>query len=77
MMNTYTLPADDLNEAFLSMLRKSYSGKKVEVTVTEINEMDETEYLLATKANREHLLRALKDVEAGKNLIELDITNFQ
>lgn len=32
-------------------------------------EIDETAHLLSTQANREHLLRALADVEAGRNLI--------
>jgi hypothetical protein len=75
-MSSYTLPAEDLNEAFMEKLRKTFSGKKVEVTVTALDEMDETEYLMASKANREHLLRAIKDVEAGVNMIELDMSAF-
>jgi antitoxin YefM len=77
MMTSYTLPAEDLNEAFMQKLRKSFSGKNVEITVTEIDDIDDTEYLLRSQANREHLLRAIKDVEEGKNLIEVDMSSFK
>ncbi len=77
MMTSYTLPAEELNEAFMQKLRKSFSGKNVEITVTEIDEADDTEYLLRSQANREHLLRAIKDVEEGKNLIEVDMSSFK
>ena len=77
MMTSYTLPAEELNEAFMQKLRKSFSGKNVEITVTEIDDIDDTEYLLQSQANREHLLRAIKDVEEGKNLIEVDMSSFK
>jgi prevent-host-death family protein len=32
-------------------------------------EQDETEYLMASEANRKQLLKAIEDVKAGKNLI--------
>ncbi len=76
-MTSYTLPADELNEAFLAKLRKSFSGKKVEITVTELDEADETDYLLRSHINREQLLRSIKDVEEGKNLIEVDMNSFK
>ncbi|MEA3207535.1 MAG: hypothetical protein QOE70_592 [Chthoniobacter sp.] len=38
---------------------------------------DETDYLLASPANREHLLRVVADVEAGRNLVTPDQTMFQ
>ena len=33
------------------------------------SEDDETAYLLKSEANRKHLLAALADVEAGRNLV--------
>ncbi len=42
-----------------------------------IAEADETEYLLRSPANREKLLAAVADVEAGRNVIEPDQTPFQ
>jgi hypothetical protein len=35
-------------------------------------ERDETEYLLASAANRERLLKAVDDIETGRNLITFD-----
>ena len=40
-------------------------------------ETDETEYLLRSPANREKLLAAVADVEAGRNVIEPDQTPFR
>lgn len=53
-------------------------GTEVEVIVrsnSDMSEMDETEYLLSTEANREHLLRVIKDAEEHpdrKVYIDLD-----
>ena len=38
---------------------------------------DETEYLLSSPANREHLLRAAEDVAAGRNIVVPDQAMFQ
>jgi hypothetical protein len=35
-------------------------------------EPDETEYLLASPANRERLLKAVDDIETGRNLVTFD-----
>lgn len=40
-------------------------------------EADETEYLLRSPANREKLLSAVADVEAGRNLVEPDQAPFR
>lgn len=50
-------------------------GMEVEVVVRVGSEMDETEYLMSTQANREHLLRVIKDAEEHpdrKIYIDLD-----
>jgi hypothetical protein len=38
---------------------------------------DETDYLMSSPANREHLLRVAKDIAAGVNLVEPDPTMFR
>ena len=40
-------------------------------------ETDQTEYLLRSPANREKLLAAVADVEAGRNLVVPDQTPFR
>ena len=38
---------------------------------------NETDYLMSSPANREHLLRVAEDIAAGRNLVEPDQTKFQ
>ena len=51
-----------------------FQHKKLDIVVSEA--MDETEYLLATKANRESLNRSFKELEEGKG-ITFTIEEFQ
>jgi antitoxin YefM len=48
-------------------------GTAVEVIVlVEEEEMDTTEYLLSTEANREHLMKALEEMNHPENFIRFD-----
>ena len=38
---------------------------------------DETDYLMSSPANREHLLRVVEDVNAGRNIVVPDQTMFR
>ena len=52
-------------------------GTEVEVIIlVEEEEMDETEYLLSTEANRKHLEQALRDAEDPTKRIYIDIENL-
>lgn len=68
---TYRLNANELNEDFINTIKKLYKGKDLEVTV-QVKE-DETEYLLKSPANREQLLKAVKDVKNKKNMRTLNM----
>lgn len=50
-------------------------GTEVEVIVL-VDEMDETEYLLSTEANRKHLEQALIDAEDPTKRIYVDIDSL-
>ena len=53
-------------------------GTEVEVIVlVEEVEMDTTEYLLSSEANREHLMRALEELKHPKNFISFDADEFE
>ncbi len=48
-MTSYTLPAEEINDALLKKLRKIFSGKKVMVTVTEVPDLEKTAYPINPK----------------------------
>jgi antitoxin YefM len=66
MVTVYRTNADDLDDAFVESVRAAFKGKDIEIVVTE---HDETEYLLSSRANREKLLSAVQDIEAGTNVV--------
>ncbi|MBY0434435.1 MAG: hypothetical protein K2U26_10025 [Cyclobacteriaceae bacterium] len=66
MTTTYKLNANQLSEDILKSIKEAFKDKEIEITVTDA--MDETEYLLSTEANREHLYRSIEDLERGKGV---------
>src|SRR6266702_4252629 len=74
MFTIYRANADELDAQFLESLKTAFKHKQIEIAVSET---DETEYLLRSPANREHLLKALADVENNRNLAVPDQTPFQ
>jgi antitoxin YefM len=68
MSITYRLKASEIDQAFLDELKAKYGDKEIEITVDEI---DETDYLLKSDANRERLLNAIESVNQGDHLVEV------
>jgi PHD/YefM family antitoxin component YafN of YafNO toxin-antitoxin module len=69
MTATYKLNTKELEPNFIDIIRNTYPNQVVEIEVRELptnQEQDTTEYLLSTHANREHLMKARKNVEDGK-----------
>ncbi len=64
------MSAADLDERFLASVESLFGANKVGISIyaQAQREEDETDYLLKSDANRRHLLEALADVEAGRNL---------
>lgn len=52
-------------------------GTEVEVIVWVEEEMDTTEYLLSTKANREHLERAMEDLKHPERYIYINLEDYE
>ncbi|HEY9342216.1 MAG TPA: hypothetical protein VIQ23_11585 [Hanamia sp.] len=59
---------DELNISFLDFIKQSFKGKKIAVHVYEDEEMDETDYLLSTEANKKHLEKSIAEIESGKGI---------
>lgn len=74
MQTIYQINADELDQNILDSIKALFKNKEIEIVVTEL---DETEYLLRSTANREQLLRAIEDVEANQNIITPNQEQFQ
>jgi antitoxin YefM len=74
MTTVLHMTADELNESFLNSVKAAFKGRAIEIAVSD---SEETAYLLQHPANRERLLRAVADVEAGRNIITPDQAQFQ
>jgi len=70
MYSTFHIKASELNENFLAAVKKLFKSRTISITIEE--EMDETEYLLASPANRKMLMESLQQAEEG-DLIEVNI----
>jgi antitoxin YefM len=73
MYTSFHIKASELDENFLKGLKTMFKNKRIAITVEE--EMDETEYLLSTEANRKHLDDAIKNVKKGKTT-KVDIDKY-
>ena len=74
MYAIYKLKAEELDGQFLETLKTAFRNKDIEVTVSDI---DETEYLLRSPSNREHLLKAVADVAIQREILVPDQNTFQ
>jgi len=74
MQTTYRLKADELSVDLIRALKSLYHDREIVITIDEAQ--DETDYLLGTKANREHLLSALDDIRNNRNLVTVPLEAF-
>lgn len=74
MMTVFHTTAEELDESFLASVKAAFKGRAIEIAVSED---DETGYLLRHAANRERLLRAVADVDAGRNVVTPDQAQFR
>jgi hypothetical protein len=74
MINTYKIKADDINFYFFQNIKNIYKGKEIEISVDVYEKTKENNNKLR---NIEILLKRIKDVEAGKNLIVFSPEEFE
>lgn len=74
MQTIYKLNSKELDATLIDSIRAKYPDKEIEIIVME---QDDTDFLLSSEENRESLLRAIADVEEGRNLIIPDQSRFQ
>lgn len=75
MYANYRMNINELDHRFLETLREMFRGRDIEISVSEAVDRGEreTDYLLKSPANREHLLTAIEDVNHGRNLVTVDL----
>jgi hypothetical protein len=79
METTYKLNARDLTPSFVASIQSTYLDRDIEITVREAetsmdeveddDEMDATEYLMQSPANRIKISKAIENIERGENII--------
>ena len=74
MYTTFHLKASDLDERFLKAVKAMFKSRNISIVIEE--EQDETEYLLASEANRKMLLKRIKDVQEDKNLVPVNLKDL-
>ncbi|NER98321.1 MAG: hypothetical protein F6J86_31595 [Symploca sp. SIO1B1] len=70
MESSFRLNARDLNQNFLESLKTLFQDREIEIIVYDV---DETAYLSKSEANQQRLVQAIKNVEKGTNLIEVNL----
>lgn len=69
MYSTYRLRADELSSRFLNAIKDTYHDREIEITIQEVQ--DETDYLMSSPANREHLLKAIENISKHRDLVSV------
>ena len=73
MSTVYRLKASELDANFLAKIKETFGEKEIEIVVSEL---DETEYLLKSEANKNRLLKAIDNIKKHQNLIEVNLENL-
>ena len=76
MTTTFHVNETEINTHFLDALTLLFKNQNLTITV-EADDDDATAQLLSSPANRDRLLRSIKNVETGVNLSDLDLDAFK
>ena len=74
MQTIYRLKASELDNDFLEGLKATFRDKEIEIIVYEV---DETDYLLKSDANKVRLLKAIDNVNNKTNLVEINLESLE
>lgn len=74
MTTVYRVKASELDVSFLEQIKTKFAGKEIEIVVSEI---DETAYLFQSESNKNHLLKAIENIQSRQNLVEINLQELQ
>jgi hypothetical protein len=66
MQVAYKLNVDDLDINFVESIKKLFKEKQLYISISSVDEEDETAYLLSNQANASRLLNAINNIETHK-----------
>ena len=61
------MDVNELTVEVINSIKAAFKNKTINITVSEA--MDETDYLLASPANKAHLEKSIKELEEGKGVV--------
>ncbi|MDF7816934.1 hypothetical protein P1X15_04980 [Runella sp. MFBS21] len=67
MTTTIELNAEELDYKLFKSLKAMYKNRKIRLTIN--SEMDETEYLLSSQANRDILKKSMEEAKRGEKIL--------
>ncbi len=71
----FHLNADELSADLVKSIKMAFKNRTIDITISDSASVDETEYLLSTKANMEELHKSLTQANEG-NVHEFTIEEF-
>ncbi len=66
METIYRINANELSEELIKSIQAAFEGKEIEIKVTD--QLDETDYLLSTRSNKEYLYKSMEELEHGDGI---------
>lgn len=73
MSAVYRFNANKIDSSFLEEIKQKFAGQNIKIVVSEL---DETEYLLSSEANKVKLITAIENIKNRQNLIEVSLEDL-
>ncbi|MDO8455142.1 MAG: hypothetical protein Q7S59_11270 [Sulfurimonas sp.] len=74
MQASFVFDSNELDYSFVDKLKLMFQNKRIELFVSE---SDDTQYLSASKANKERVITSITNIENSQNLVVADAKLFQ
>ncbi|MBR0099215.1 MAG: hypothetical protein IJP90_05810 [Treponema sp.] len=67
MVTTYTMRPSEMTIDFIKSIQAIFKNKQIEINIHEVS--DETDYLLSSSANKNHLFASIAEAKKHEKLI--------
>ncbi len=69
--------ADEINNSLIDFIKSSFKGKKIAVHIYEVDDVDETAFLLNDPEAKKRLLESVENVKKSGKLKEYSISDIK